>query len=81
MKLIEKQNTFLLIVVTFKFALFWLSIVIKTKCPLSNIEMKKYIEPTARCCFNHLSDLHIEIIYIRLMCICLIPIIAVRWLL
>ena len=58
MKLIEKQNTFLLIVVTLKFALIWLLIVIKTEYPLSNIEIKKFTE---RSCFNHLADLHIEV--------------------
>ena len=61
MKLIEKQNTFLLIIVTFKFALIWLSSVIKTEYPLSNIEMKKYMEPTERCFLDHLADLHIEV--------------------
>ena len=58
MKLIEKQNTFRLTVVTFKFALIWLLIVIKTEYPLSNIEIKKLTE---RCRFNHLADQHIEV--------------------
>ena len=45
MKLIEKQNTFLLIVVKFYFfLLIWLLIVIKTEYPLSKIEMKKGLE-------------------------------------
>ena len=58
MKLIEKQNTFRLTVVTFSFALIWLLIVIKTEYPLSNIEIKKLTE---RCRFNHLADQHIEV--------------------
>ena len=58
MKLIEKQNTFRLAVITFLFALFWLLIVIKMEYPLSNIEIKKLTE---RCCFDHLADQHIEV--------------------
>ena len=61
MKLIEKQSTFLLLVVTFKLALIWLSIVIKKEYPLSNIDMKKHMEPTERCCLDHSVDLHIEV--------------------
>ena len=44
MKLIEKQNTFLLIVVKFSFLLIWLLIVIKTEYPLPSIEMEKGLE-------------------------------------
>ena len=58
MKLIEKQNTFHLTVVTFKFAMIWLLIVIKTEHPLSNIEIKKLTE---RCRFIHLPAQHIEV--------------------
>ena len=58
MKLIEKQHTFRLTVVTFLFALIWLLIVIKMEYPLSNIEIKKLTE---RCRFNHLADQHIEV--------------------
>ena len=58
MRLIEKQNTFLLTVVTFYFALIWLLVVMKTEYSLSNIEMKKWTE---RCCFNHLADPHNEV--------------------
>ena len=39
MKLVEKQNTFRLTVVTFQFALIWLLIVIKKEYPLSNTVM------------------------------------------
>ena len=45
-------------VVTFKFALIWLLIVIKTEYPLSNIEIKKLTE---KCRFSHLADQHIEV--------------------
>ena len=58
MKLIEKQNTFRLTVVTYQFALIWPLIVIKTEYPLSNIEIKTLTE---RYRFNHLADQHIEV--------------------
>ena len=58
MKLVQNKTCLILIVETFKFALIWLLIVIITDFSLSNIEMKKCIEPLEGVSMNHVADLN-----------------------